>query len=184
MFIRQWAIVRRVFRQNLSGGVRPEKHVQVCVVSPGGVGTTMLIGYIGRFRSTNCAWDCDGLKHLPRPPGNIESSDVKFIFVRGNAEDIYRSIKRRGWLDTQGGKLGSFMCALSRGWVQKRCFKQAVERQARHWTANNASNLLIVDYEEIWDSIDKLAAFIDIDCERFNRDFPLRNPRIALEVSG
>lgn len=142
----------------------------------------MLIGYIGKFLTTNCGTDRDGLKHMPRPPGNIESGDVKFVFVHGDTEDIYLSIKRRGWLDIHGGKLGSFGCALSRGRRQEKYFKQAVERQKRHWMSANSTNLLIMDYEEIWNSTTKLATFLEIDPERFSRDFPLRKSRAAAGI--
>jgi len=116
--------MRELLRKRISGNIRWQYAIfkaywhsavraaripgdlELIIVSPGGVGTTFLIRHLSKFRKTNCPYDSDGLKHRVVPPKKLGELDVRVIFVDGQNEDIYYSLKRRCWLEMQSAKLG------------------------------------------------------------------------------
>ena len=58
------------------------KNFDCWVVSPGGVGTTALIGFLKEHILLNHQHDEDGLKHSICPPKNLNKK-LKVIFVTG-----------------------------------------------------------------------------------------------------
>lgn len=145
------------------------------VVSPGGVATTMLIDYLSHYVSLNDKDDEDGLKHPPNLPRSIGDS-VKIIYVYGDSEEIYESLRRRGWVDLQGAKLGCLLCVLSRGPLQKTLFMRAVDRQKQYFL-NAKKNVMLLRYEDIWDSAEEIRSFLGIDAPEFVEIFPPRKQR-------
>ena len=121
------------------------RNVDLLVVSPGGVATTFMLEYLSRFARTNSPVDDDGLKHLPRPPRNAPRT----IFIYGDLNIAFASLKRRNFEDHQGAKLGSVRCVLERGESQKRTFIRVAEAQYDRWRDWHGETLFI-KYEEIW----------------------------------
>ena len=157
--------------------------MEIYVVSPGSVGTTLLIGHICRFRKTNCNRDSDHLKHRPRPPSALlRRSEVRVVFVTGEDEAIYASLKRQGRVETHGARLGSPLTVFTRGEFQKRLFLRAVHRQHLNWTAKPHGQFLVLKYDEIWHRIDELAEFVGVKAEEFRANFPQRRPRRSAPV--
>lgn len=153
----------------------PEFLPEFLVVSPGGVATTMLIDYLSHYVSLNDKDDEDGLKHIPNLPRSIGDS-VKTIYVYGDSEDIYESIRRRGWVDLQGAKLGCPLCVLSRGHLQKKLFQRAVDRQI-YYFLNVKKNVMALRYEDIWDSTEEIRSYLGIEAPEFVESFPPRKQR-------
>ncbi len=169
----KFSIIRKIDRFKLDSNCG----LDVLVVSPGGVATTFLINYIGIYKNVNNIDDNDGLKHLPRPPINLENINLKVIFITGEPDEVYASIKRRGWLKEQGAKLGSVMSVLLWGRPQKYFFKRAVIAQEKHWRKSNLKGLLILDYNQIWDSIETISQFMGVNTDDFVNNFPSKKPR-------
>ena len=151
--------------------------MDVLVVSPGGVGTTFLIRHLSRFARTNLPTDADYLKHLPGPP----PMPPKTIFIRGDGESIYASIKRRGWVARQGAKLGSVGCVYSRGETQKAAFIAAVRAQEQRWRQSEGE-VLFVDYDDIWRRAEDIMTFAGITDPCFITEFPQRQMRLSIAL--
>jgi len=150
--------------------------LQAAVISPGGVGTTMLINHLAKFVRTNSPDDRDHLKHVPRLPARLPPT-VKVLFVHGSVDDIVQSIARRGWIARHGSKLGSLTSVLCGGRMQARALRHAVRRQIQWFTAHPRANVLTIRYEELWDSLDRVSSFVGIDDPSFLTTFPIRRPR-------
>lgn len=148
--------------------------LDVLVVSPGGVGTTFLINHLARFAKTNDNADADYLKHLPAPPRGAPRT----IFIRGDEESIYASIKRRRWVGRQGAKLGSLLCVYLRGRAQKAAFIDAVRAQEARWRRSK-TNVLFVHYDDIWRRAEEIMIFAGVTDPRFLSEFPQRQSRLS-----
>jgi hypothetical protein len=163
------ALKRRFF-----ASPRPLRLPDLLIVSPGGVASTTLIKHISKYKSTNCSNDRDDLKHLPHPPKWL--GDVnKVIFVTGNPDKIVRSIKRRGWIRKQGAKLGSIGAAVLPSPLNLRLFERAIRRQMSFWETwciENKGKSLLMSYDELWNSLNALAAFCEISDASFLDSFP------------
>lgn len=177
------ALSNRVRRLNLSFHRRfrglqvPRDKLDVIVVSPGGVGTTAIIRHLNKHVRVNFTSDSDGYKHMPTPPEDLDFRGERYIYIKGDAHQIYRSIRRRGWVDIQGAKLGSPMSVLTWGSYQERFFIRAVTRQIRAWSACEGPSVLMLDYDDVWDSADRIASFLAVDPVLFGEEFPERQKR-------
>ncbi len=102
------------------------------VISPGGVASTTLLEYFARFGHTNDPYDSDSLKHCPIAK-IADNQATKTLFIYGNPTAIYQSIRRRGWVDIQGAKLGGVITAFPIPYLQEWAFKRLVKKQISRW---------------------------------------------------
>ena len=158
--------------------IKAGRGLEVAVVSPGGVGTSMLIDHIGKYRRVNCNDDRDHLKHAPRLPKRL-ADELKVLFVHGDVDDIVRSIRRRGWIPRHGSKLGSIGSVLGLGEARPRALRRAVVRQIDWFKSHPHPNLLLIRYDELWDRTERLAEFLEISDPSFVAAFPPRRPRTS-----
>ena len=156
-----------------------DKSIEVFIISPGGVASTMLLEYLSHYVSTNCPHDADGFKHLPFPPAWLKETGQKVIFISGDIDSICRSVEGRGWLARQGAKLGSFgailFTILFLAPLARVFFKLAVRRQIyrwRAWCASETDQGLFIQYAEIWSSVERIAEFCGIKDPGFVNSFP------------
>jgi hypothetical protein len=156
--------------------LRLPTELQAAVISPGGVGTTMLINHLAKFVRVNSPDDHDHLKHVPRLPASFPPS-VKVLFVHGSVDDIVQSIARRGWIARHGSKLGSPISVLCSGRMQTNALRHAVHRQIQWFTTHPSDNVLTIRYDDIWTNTAAIASFIGIDEPLFSATFPIRRPR-------
>jgi hypothetical protein len=148
---------------------------QVLVVSPGGVGTTMVLEHLRRFVRVNDPFDRDGLKHLPRPP-KFGSAQTRTVFLSGRPDDIFDSLNRRGWVDGHGSLLGSFATVLSSPQRKREHFAAALGRQRDAWS-NYRGEIMFIDYGELWERLPELERFLELEKTDFLRTFPQRRRR-------
>ena len=141
----------------------------ILIISPGGVGTTFLMEHVLKFRQVNCPYDTDRLKHLSKRP-----NARKILYIHGNYDDIYNSLKRRGWVVNQAIKLRSFGALLTAGKVQKWFFVRALRKQDLSMYGPNVYRL---NYDEIWNETKEIGAFLEIEHEDFVAQFPSRKLR-------
>lgn len=169
----------RSFVEPFSQRVLPDD-IEVLIVSPGGVGTTFFIEYIMKFKRTNDPYDRDRLKHLCRPPNSIlQLGDCRVIMITGDEEDIYASLKRRGWDRIQSARLGSPVGVIGPAELAKNAFKKAVKNQAESWGNAGLNLYLVVRYEDLWDKVDEVARFLEIEDPSFAKNFPERKNRLS-----
>lgn len=146
------------------------------IISPGGVATTFLIDHVKIFVEVNDRDDLDGFKHLPYLPRTPEKT--KILFITGDSNDIYRSLRRRGYTGIQSAKLGCVICQFCRESVRKFFLKRAIARQLARFKDCRVGKVLIVDYSEIWDAKTSIAKHFRIeDRESFCKTFPARKDR-------
>ncbi|WP_164100402.1 hypothetical protein [Candidatus Laterigemmans baculatus] len=161
------------------------KGLEGWIVSPGGVATTALLQHLSRFLTVNAVSDSDGLKHWPRPPQDWSAlGGTRILFVSGDADVIYRSIRRRGWVEAQAAKLGCLTGVIARGDRQRRAFIAAVEAQKANWRAASSESLRFITYDTLWDSAEHLAAYFGIDDRRFVSEFPKQRARLSVANSA
>lgn len=157
---------------------RIDDKIETIIISPGGVATTMLMAHISRFKKTNDLHDHDGLKHLPRPPRELlEGKFLPILMITGDPAVVYSSLARRGWVTQQAAKLASVVGVIGTKSLARKAFIRAVIRQRTRWEEAQLSNFMQVNYQEIWDRVDEISAFFDIDKSRFSEGFPPRRQR-------
>lgn len=170
LLIRGWLRSLGIYR------IRRLDDLDAVVISPGGVGSTLLIDAISPFIRVNSRDDADHLKHLPRLPSWFPT-EMKVIFVHGAVDDIVHSIRRRGWVARHGSKLGSIASVLAGEEGRAEALRRAVEQQIAWFVESDRPNLLRVRYENLWDRLDEIATFLGIDGKAFRENFPPRQPR-------
>lgn len=140
--------------------------------------TTTFILALSQIVRTNDFGDKDGLKHAIRPPV-VEGSrgKVQVIYVTGSTPDVIASLKRRGMLAEQCGKLGAPLGAISFGGVQMRCFAAAKARQERNWLSLPDEQVLRIEYDQLWDKISEIEHFLDIPSNSLRAIMPERRNR-------
>jgi hypothetical protein len=146
------------------------------VISTGGVGTTFLIDYISRFIEVNQRDDSDFLKHMPRLD-DLES-DQKIIFLKGDMDDAVNSIVRRGWVRIQASKLGNPFSLVHP--APQDLLRTAMDEQSKFFLSlaeTSPDNVLVIEYNDIWDQAPRIANFLCIEKSDFVKDFPKRKAR-------
>jgi hypothetical protein len=147
------------------------------VISPGGVGTSLVMAHLSQFIQINDPHDQDGIKHLHRLP-DAWLGRKRVLFIGGDADTIYRSILRRGWLGVQSSKLGCPLCRIPIRPLQKRLFKRAVRVQQERFEQYPTGYVLTINFDELWDRIYEIGAFFGIENDAFGRDFPPREEAV------
>lgn len=161
--------------------------IDVVVVSYGGVGTTLLMKHLARFRKLNDPDDTDGWKHLTVPPVT-RRRDVRFIYVFGDPVDAAVSLFRRDYQRWQSMKLQRFhphppgpiapSVSLAE-YASLGVDRFQFERHFDNWSARYLVRpTLFLRYEKMWEQLDQVAEFLALPPGAFD-DFPPQRPRQA-----
>ena len=145
--------------------------IDTLVVSYGGVGTTFLSEFIGKYRSTNCPYDTDGLKHLPLQP-MARNADFRVVYVYGDPVEAVASLFRRNYHATQARKTRRSK------WLNRPSLNHhttieefanlgsdefGLEAHFDQWLENPMGyQQIFVRYNEIWESLTGLLEFLNI----------------------
>ena len=169
--------VKKFFLSVINYFSKPKKilnknHLNLLVISPGGVATTTLIKYLKLYKKVNDVNDSDGFKHLSKYP-IIEKKNLKIIYIYGSHEKIYNSLKRRNIFHTQLVKLGCPLCYLFWGSIEKFFFKLCVNRQINNF--KNKKNVYVLYFDNIWNKKNDLKKYLKIDSDKFVKNFPSKN---------
>ncbi|MCM2370663.1 sulfotransferase domain-containing protein [Aporhodopirellula aestuarii] len=168
---------------NQPSGVLPSG-IEVLVASVGGVGTTMLLRHIGKFRKTNHPSDHDGLKHIPIPPTDVGGT-AKYVYVFGDPIDSVISLFRRNYQSQQSRKLQRFQASKSiigsgttlHSYARHRVDRLPIKRHFQNWHSFYlAVPTLFVRYETMHDNVEAIACFAGLP-RSFVDDFPANQPR-------
>lgn len=161
------------------------RHIEVIVASFGGVGTTFLMEFISRYKTTNHPLDRDGLKHIAVPPVPL-NPDCKIIYVYGDPLMACVSLFRRGYHASQSRKIQRLRGVKVRPITQTSTLDKYVARGEdrllfeehfmswRHRFLLNDS--LFIKYNSIWDHVPEILEFLDIP-ESESQYFPERKAR-------
>ena len=162
------------------------KEINVLISSMGGVGTTFLIEYIKKYRSTNLSMGEDGFKHLLFPPLS-KNHDIKYIYLFGNPIDSVISLFRRNFHYAHSIQLLSFnkyLKAINPATTLEQYTAEGEDRflfseQFNNWlTGPHFYPTLFLKYEKLWDNMDTLFDFLDIPRKEIN-SFPAKKQRSA-----
>ncbi len=143
--------------------------LEVLIISPGGVASTMLIEHVGKFKVVNSAGDNDGLKHLLRPPD--QELDIPVLLVTGDTDSIIDSLEHRGYLKANAVKLGSRSFFLVPHFLRRTTMRRAINSQKKNWITSSNS-VLVVEYKGLWDRKKDIALHLGIGNGDFVSTFP------------
>jgi len=153
-------------------------NLDVLVVSPGGVGTTVLIDHCKKYLTINDRDNLDGLKHKIKPFNNFKK-ELKIIYIDGDSLDIYSSLKRRNYFQTQLLNFESLLGVISSRLVDIKKFEKLLKLHKRNWSNMTGENILFLNYENLFESSKKINTFLDIQETSFIETFPKRKKRIT-----
>ena len=175
--VRRYAILApKAMTRRIWDPPKPAAPLNAMVVTPGGAASTSLLQHIARFVTVNDCNDADGLKHAPFPPRWFgDSKKTRVIFIDRDMSQIVQSLERRGYVYEQLAKLGSVMGCLLPDASAKKILVKAIHRQKHKWRTTKSADVLFIDYESLWDQVEKISAFLGITDSNFVRDFPQRD---------
>ncbi len=148
-----------------------DANLDLLIVSTGGVATTTLINYLKLFKQVNDENDRDGYKHLNKFPF-VRKENLKILYIYGNYEKIYKSLKRRDIFQAQMVKLGCPLCYLFRGVLEKFFFRFCIDKQIKQFKGRK--NVYVLKFEHIWENKEELKNFLEIKNDDFVKNFPLK----------
>ena len=170
-FIKKFFISVIIYYSNPKS-ISKDSYIDLLIVSTGGVATTTLINYLKLYKKVNDENDRDGYKHLNKFP-LINKADLKILYIYGNYEKIYNSLKRRNIFQSQMVKLGCPLCYLLRGAVEKFFFKICIDKQITEF--KEKKNVYALEFENIWENKEELKKFLEIENNDFIKNFPPKN---------
>jgi hypothetical protein len=71
---------------------------------------------------------------------------------------------------------------LAAGEAQIDALRRAIAQQIAWFSGSDRRGILKVRYEELWDRLDEISAFLGIDADAFRGAFPPQRPRTVLEA--
>jgi hypothetical protein len=150
------------------------------VCSFGGVGTTFLMKFASQYVVVNDWANCDGLKHLPRPPRSF-GRNVKVLYVFGDPINAVLSLFERGYARHHAGVMTSLTWRgnltltefLDRGYDY---FRFAETFAA--WSAPMKRDypLMLLRYETMWKHLEAIFDFFDLPSDKIDQ-FPPQHER-------
>lgn len=147
-----------------------------CIVSPGGVATTMLLEHTATYAIVNDANDRDGVKHALRLQGGGKFP-IKVLYVCPNDTAWISSLDRRGYLTAHAGQLGAvgyFLKFQSSSRIDS--LTKAAHRQLRY-LEKDSEDVRVINPEDMWTQTHEIADFLGIQDPGFEREFPSRQER-------
>lgn len=156
------------------------RNQQVCVVSSGGVATTFFMEFIGQHIAVNNPYDRDGLKHVACPP--IFLGKKKYIYIYGDPKSILLSLARRGFLDYQIRKNGTFrtfgVIDTVEGYLSQNRDLLRLKKSLLAWErlASSNGNVLVLHFSELWTRMQEWGEFLNLS-EQVMNTFPAQKVR-------
>ena len=143
------------------------------VVSTGGAGTTALLEHLSLFLRVNDPYDRDSLKH--RRFGGLRTHGTPVLILTRRAEDVVASLERRRILDINAAKLGLLQPLLHRSSRTEQQFNEASLSQISSWSVR--SRTLVLQYEELANSVNDIARFLEIPSDQLEENYPFLEGR-------
>ncbi|MEK6889064.1 MAG: sulfotransferase domain-containing protein [Nanoarchaeota archaeon] len=157
--------------------------LDVLVCSYGGVGTTLFIDFISKYKRVNCVDDCDRYKHLINPP-NVQKKCFKAIYLFGDPIASLISLFRRNYQNAHAEKIMDI-----EDW-DKIASLENIDKYAseeydlfkfkRHFDLWKNSKtdypVLFVKFEDLWKNMGKILDFLEIPKSAL-QDFPKQRER-------
>ena len=155
------------------------------VVSPGGCGSVNLIKYLENFGKSNLyfekKYNIFGLGHIYKPSNFLFKNKIKIIIIKRDFEEIYRSMKSRGFIRNALNMLGDtlpfvYMNILKDKKKLKKKYLIYLKKFYSNWNNYDKSLILEVNYPQLYTDLDfrkNLKKFLSIKNDNFLKNFPI-----------
>jgi len=166
--------------------ILPNK-IDVVVSSYGGVGTTFLLNFLEKYKTTNDSFDRkDRMKHSPLPPISF-NINVKFVYVFGNPQLSAISLFQRGFHDYHSMKLQRYFDTNKSPIPKKMTLQEYTsigvdkfffQDHFNNWYHKYLPSIptLFIRYETLFDNLEFLFDFLEIPKARIDT-FPREQKR-------
>ena len=161
----------------------PEK-IDCLIISPGGCGSTNLIVYLDQFCKSNLYFEKKykifALGHLYKPPPSFFKNKVKIILLKRNINQIYKSMKSRGFirnaLNTYGDMFPFHYINIFRNEKKlKKKFLYNLKTFYSNWKIYPKRQILEINYNDLYSNSsakNNIYKFLNFDNNRFLLKFP------------
>lgn len=158
------------------------KDLDTFVVSPGGVATTTMISFFSNYVTVNDPHDRDLLKHINSRHFSDIFKKSKVIYIYGDPQTVFDSLRKRGWLHEQYIKLGGKPKVFYSDKLLKHGFIKLVEEQIDFFNVLRGAHvkILLIHYNEIWEKKLEIKEFLGVEDVKFLSEFPKRKVRNAI----
>ncbi|MDA9186919.1 hypothetical protein N9O39_02495 [Candidatus Pelagibacter sp.] len=161
----------------------PEKPDCV-IVSPGGCGSVSLIKYLEKYCKSNLyfekKYDISVVAHLYKPPHSFFKENIKVIILKRSLNEIYVSMKSRGFLRNALVTYGDLIPYLytnifkDKNKLKKR-FIDHLKFFYSNWSKYPKNLKLEINYKDLYSKKNiqkKIASFLEINNKDFLHKFP------------
>ena len=135
----------------------PEK-VDCLIISPGACGSTNLIIHLDKYCKSNLYFERKykifALGHLYKPPPSFFKKKIKIILLKRNVNQIYKSMKSRGFIRNALNTYGDlfpflYINVLKSEKNLKEKFIRNVKKFYTNWKIYPKNKILIIDYNKL-----------------------------------
>lgn len=165
------------------------KNIEIVVSSYGGSGSSLLLNFLKKYKTTNQRSDADMLKHHTEPPLSV-NPEQKFIYIFGNPVYATISLFRRGFQFVQSKKIQKRIPQVKPPVPEKMTLEEYAElgvdrfafrEQFHNWYNGSMQNpIMFLKYEQMFDNIEAIIKFCDLPSEVLN-DFPEKKKRNSID---
>ncbi len=166
-------------------GIILARNIDVVVASSGGVGSTLLLEEISKYKRTHRHLAIDYYKHLSIPPISFRRN-VKYVYVFGDPVTASISLFKRGFHHQQSVKLNRYRSNTAFIIPEKMTLEEYAakgrdgfqyEEQLRNWCETFlAQPTFFIRYDQLYESLPALAQFLELP-PQFLEDFPPEQQR-------
>ncbi|MFL2903164.1 MAG: sulfotransferase domain-containing protein [Candidatus Pelagibacter sp.] len=161
----------------------PEK-IDCLIISPGGCGSTNLIKYLNKYCKSNLYFEKKykifALGHLYKPPPSFFKNKVKIILLKRNINQIYKSMKSRGFirnaLNTYGDMFPFLYINIFKNQKNlKNKFLNNLRVFYSNWNTYPKKQILKINYNDLYTKLSekkKIFKFLNLNNKNFLNKFP------------
>ena len=161
----------------------PEK-VDCLIISPGACGSTNLIIHLDKYCKSNLYFERKykifALGHLYKPPPSFFKKKIKIILLKRNVNEIYKSMKSRGYIRNALNTYGDLFPFLYINILKseknlKKKFIFHVKKFYSNWKIYPKNNILIIDYKKLYSQKtekNRIFKFLNLKNKKFLKKFP------------
>ena len=161
----------------------PEK-IDCLIISPGGCGSTNLIKYLDQYCKSNLYFEKKykifALAHLYKPPPSFFKNKVKIILLKRNINQIYKSMKSRGFIRNALNTYGDILPFLYINILKneknlKKKFLHNLKIFYSNWKMYPKNEILTIRYDDLYSKSsekNRIYKFLNLDNKKFLLRFP------------
>jgi len=154
------------------------------ITSPGGCGSISLMKYLENYGKTNLyfskKYKIFGLGHIYKPSSFLIKKNIKIIIIKRDYEEIYNSLKSRGFLRNSLSMLGDpfpfiYLNIFKNEKKYKKRYMRYLKNFFLNWKKYNKKNIFELEYPKFFLDFNcqkKLKSFLNIKDQNFLKNFP------------